>query len=186
MSLAKRLLGGKASAFGGAMGGNRATNRARSRSARSAATTSRRGGKMNMVMTGWEELDKKLLEIASENGPKSINARMRKLTREAVKKFVYPLVLAAIPDDTGFLKSMVKVRAIKRSRGKMGTRVGFPDPLFQGDTFYAGFLEFGFKHYRGPLVYGDSFLRRPLYENEPRIRSYVMVGLRSYVKEMNR
>lgn len=141
---------------------------------------------MKLVVTGLEELDRELAAIAAEDGAKSINATMRKACREAVKDIVRPEVLSRIPVDTGLLESQVVVRAVKRSRGKIGFYVGFPDPLFQGDTFYGGFIEFGFTTKQGVVVEADSYLRSSLYPNSSRIISQVRDRLRSYIAERNR
>lgn len=46
----------------------------------------------------------------------------------------------------GTLKRSLKIRSIRRSRTKMGVVVGTNanDNLFQGESFYGGFIEFGF------------------------------------------
>lgn len=142
---------------------------------------------MKMVVLGIPELDRELQAIAAEDGPKSINGSMRKATREAVKDIVRPEVLARVPSDSGFLESQIVVRAIKRSRGKIGYFVGFPDPLFEGDTFYGGFIEFGFTHDKsGVFVEADSFLRAALYPNASRVIAQVRDRLRSFIAARNR
>lgn len=179
MSLAKALLSKKGVAFGGALSGkyNPAT------SAKKVTVSKGPGGsKFSIAITGIDEIDNELRKIAAESGAKSVNTEMRKVTREAMKTIVHPKVISRIPEDTGFLKSQVKVRAIPRSRSKLGYRVGFRDPLFTGDTFYGGFLEYGFIHRSGTLVYGDSFLRGPLYESEHQIRAYVIGRMKRWVK----
>lgn len=135
-----------------------------------------------IAMTGDRALDRKLKAIAADDGPKSINKEMRASTREAIKTIVMPQVRASVPHETGFLESQLTVKAIARSRSKLGTALGFKNDLFKGDTFYAGFLEYGFVHWSGTLVFGDSFLRHPLYRNETSIRSYVIGRLRRWVK----
>ncbi len=141
---------------------------------------------MEFVLTGVEELDAALGEIVSEEGNKSINAVMRKACREAVKEIVKPAVMARVPWETGQLESKITVRAAKRGRGKIGFWVGFPDPLFQGDTFYGGFIEFGFNHRLGVRVEADSFLRQALYPNEQTIIDRVVRRVKEWVDLNNR
>jgi HK97 gp10 family phage protein len=140
---------------------------------------------MGMTIDGADELMAAIDAIVSEDGPKGINAALRKATRKAVKEIVLPAVKDAIPVDSGFLEDNLQVRAIKRARGRVGHSVGFPDPLFQGDTFYAGFLEFGFKHRHGFGVPADSFLRRSLYENEQAVVNQVAAEVRQWVNDRN-
>lgn len=139
-----------------------------------------------IALTGVKDLDKQLKAIAESEGPKSINKEMRSSTRQAVREIVLPRVRANVPFETGFLRSHITVKSIKRSRKKMGSAVGFKNDLFKGDTFYAGFLEYGFMHWSGTPVMGDSFLRRPLYQNESRVRSHIIGRLRRWVTERNR
>ena len=185
MSLAKRALAAnkRASSFGG-MASMVAKKGASGGQATSFGTTKSKSFKI--AMTGFKELDAELKAIAAESGAKSINKEMRRTTRDAMKQIVYPRVMSLAPFGSGYLRSQIRVRAIKRSRSKMGHRVGFNDPLFQGDTFYAGFLEYGFRHRSGTLIMGDSFLRRPLYESEAQVRSFAVRRLRKWIRERNR
>lgn len=130
--------------------------------------------KFKIAMTGDRALDAKLKAIAAEEGSRSINKEMRGATREAARDIVRPLVLSQVPFETGFLESQLTVKSIKRSRSKLGSSVGFREDLFRGDTFYAGFHEYGYHTRDGGVVYGDSFLRRPLYDSEGKIRSHVV------------
>jgi hypothetical protein len=139
----------------------------------------------NIAVTGVAELDPSLQELASEFGPKGINAAMRKACRAAIKEIVLPAVLARMPWDTGYLESQVVVRAIPRSRNRMGYWVGFPDPLFQGDTFYGGFIEFGWDHRLGVTVEADSFLRKALYENADAVMTKVRHYLEDWVRHVS-
>ncbi|MGL4513827.1 MAG: HK97 gp10 family phage protein [Lacipirellulaceae bacterium] len=153
---------------------------------------------MKITLSGDKALDARLLALAREDGPKSINAAMRKATRIACRTVLLPEVKALVPVDTGFLEDEIKVRAIKRNSRKVGHYVGFADPLFQGDTFYGGFLEFGFR--RGKRlsagarraggdtrskVEADSFLRRPLYGNEERIKQIPRAHLSAMIAGAN-
>lgn len=139
-----------------------------------------------IAMTGDDALDRQLRAIAAEDGPKSINKEMRRATRDAMKQIVLPKVKSGVPFETGQLESEITVKAIKRSRSKLGTAVGFKNDLFKGDTFYAGFLEFGFQHHRGVDVPGDSFLRRPLYQSEGRVKSFIRKRMVAWINARGR
>lgn len=139
-----------------------------------------------ITMTGDRKLDRKLRAIAESEGSKSINAQMRKSTRYAIRHIVMPVIMARVPFETGLLERSLTVKAIKRSRSKLGSAAGFRDDLFKGDTFYAGFLEYGWMNRGGTAVPGDSFLRGPLYENESKIKASVTSDMRSWVRARNK
>lgn len=178
--------------------------------------------KGKIAITGVAELDKKLAMIAASDGAKSVNGKMRNTLKAAVKAIVEPEVRARVPvakasysrsattrvevredgtivgtkdsvqSEPGFLLSKITVKAQKRSRTSVGYWVGFPDPLYQGDTYYGGFLEFGTKKRQNKkganrgLVKPDSFLRVPLYSNAGRIVAFCRQAMTQYVAEMNR
>lgn len=135
-----------------------------------------------IAMTGVERLDKKLKRISEGGGAGSVNKAMRTATRSAVKDIVLPKVRSQIPVDTGFLESQLTVKSIERSKTKMGHKVGFKDLLFQGETFYGGFHEFGYVLPGGTAVPGDSFLRPPLYDSEAQVRRAIIAGIRAWIK----
>jgi HK97 gp10 family phage protein len=150
-------------------------------------------------LEGADQLLELLDQIVDEQGgAKSINAVLRKATRRAAKTIILPAVKDAIPVDTGDLEDALQVRAIKGKRGRIGHTVGFPDPLFKGDTFYGGFLEFGYRRGKRPTnkrtratdarpyVPADKFLRRSLYENETAVLASVKEELAAWIAERNR
>ena len=94
------------------------------------------------VVTGVPELDAKLKEL---KGPKAKEA-VRKSTREALRP-VADQVKATAPRRTGRLSRSVKVRSLKRSRVRVGSRVTVSGTAsnFKGRGFYGGFIEFGWK-----------------------------------------
>ena len=135
-----------------------------------------------IVVTGDKAIDRALREIVSEHNAKGINQAFRKVARKAVREVVLPKVREQIPTASGFLKSQLRVRAVARSRSRIGYWVGFPDKLYRGDTFYGGFLEFGFKHRSGSKVDAESYLRKPLYENQKAVRKVILEGMRRWVR----
>ena len=94
-----------------------------------------------MTFTGIAELDKVFLDMPEQLQKKALRPAAR-----AVAKMVLEQAKAEVPEDTGLLRSEMRIRAKKRSRRyphTVGMTVGFADDLFKGDTFYAGFMEFG-------------------------------------------
>lgn len=141
---------------------------------------------LGLEVYGEVELEQALQEIIEDGGKKAVNQALRKACKEAVTDIVKPEVMARVPVDFGFLESQLKVRAIKRSRNRVGYSIGFPDPLFQGDTFYGGFIEFGWDHYKGVKVEADSYLRSSLYPNAEAIISRVRARMTEWANATNR
>lgn len=110
--------------------------------------------KVPFVVTGDKRLNKMLGELAAKEA--------KKIVRAAARKAVVPVRNAAkrnAPHDTGALEKAIKVRAMKRSRSRFGVRVTIGAGEFQGETFYGGFQEWGWKT---PLrhIEGQRFLTR--------------------------
>lgn len=139
----------------------------------------------NVTLTGFDALDRELRKLAAEAGPKSINDELRKAIRDALKEIVLPQVKDLIPVDSGELEDAIRVRAVKRSRSALGYWVGFPEPLFQGDTFYGGFIEFGFTGRGGVKVEADSYLRAALYPNTDVVIDFVAARARRLIQRAN-
>lgn len=146
----------------------------------------KRHGPVAVAITGDVELDAVLREIASEHGAKSINRVARAAIKAVVKEIVLPKAKELVPVDSGFLEDELKITAMRRKKNRIGFSVGFRDPLFRGDTFYAGFIEFGWEHRLGFTVKADSFLRRALYGEADRIFAEVRRRMRDWVIELNR
>lgn len=141
---------------------------------------------LEVEVTGDKELDAALAMLIAPYGAKSIDKAMRQACREAVKEIVRPAVLQMVPHRFGTLESKITVRAVKGTKaGTFGFYCGFPDRLFTGETFYGGFIEFGWDHYKGVAVEADSFLRRALYPNAERIIAHVRARLAEWVAAAN-
>lgn len=72
----------------------------------------------------------------------------RKILRTASRAAAKPVLSAAranAPLRTGRLKSSLKVRAIPKSRVRVGIRVATGAGWFKGKEFYGAFQEFGWK-----------------------------------------
>ena len=95
-----------------------------------------------IVLTGSAELNRKLATLA---GPKA-KAAIRKASREALRP-VAAAAKANAPRRSGALSKSIKVRAMARSRTRIGSRVttSAGSNEFSGKTYYGGFQEYGWK-----------------------------------------
>lgn len=101
----------------------------------------------DVYITGDKQLDKKLRTLGTTLARKYL----RKATRE-VAKHVLADARSMVRVKTGKLKRSLKVRALPR-RGRKQDEIGHTittgSGLFEGETFYGGFLEFGWAPMRG-------------------------------------
>lgn len=96
---------------------------------------------VEMRLTGVEELDALFLSLPDAMQKKALRPACRQ-----VAAMVLADARARVRVKSGFLQSQLIVKPKRRSRRypqTVGTTVGFKDDLFKGDTYYAGFLEFG-------------------------------------------
>lgn len=95
-----------------------------------------------IVLTGNEALNRKLAALKSSKA----KAIIRKAARESLRP-VLADVKATAPTRSGRLKRSIRLRAITRSRSRVGARVttSATDNLFAGKTYYGGFIEYGWK-----------------------------------------
>lgn len=96
--------------------------------------------KITTILTGSESLNEKLAALTN----KQANEAIRKAARPALQ----PTLAAAksmAPKRSGALSSSIKIRAIRRSRTRVGMRVttAKSDSQFSGKTFYGGFIIWG-------------------------------------------
>lgn len=167
---------------------------------RSRARTSRGGGgggvSFAIEASGFEELHQAIEDIVKDaddpNDRKAMNAALRKAIKWAVTNIIKPAVMERMPyDDSKYkdegqhLEDQVVVKAVKRSKNRVGYAVGFPWPLREGPTFYAFYIEFGWDHVGGMHIEADSFLREALYANEGAVLESVRGYLLEYVGELN-
>ena len=92
-----------------------------------------------MRLSGAKELDRKLQRLPAKAEKKVWRQGLR-----AGAKVVQSAVKARSPRRSGRMASSVKVRAMKRSRNRIGILVQSGKGFFKGDDFYAGFQELGF------------------------------------------
>ena len=69
----------------------------------------------------------------------------RKVLRTC-SKAIAAAAKAIYPVRTGKARKAIKVRAAKRKKGVIGVNVQVGDKWFTGETFYAGFVEWGTKY----------------------------------------
>lgn len=97
---------------------------------------------LNVRIEGAREIEKALTEVTKGQG----RAAIRKGCR-AGAKIVQAAAKQTVPKKTGLLRKSIKVRAIKRTRTKIGVNVttGKTASLFTGKTYYGAFQEWGWK-----------------------------------------
>lgn len=144
--------------------------------------------KIGVIITGDKELDALLAGLE----PKLQKKLSRQATRKAAKDIVLPAAKAAVPFDTGELEESLVVRAMKRSRNRIGNIVTTKEGLWRGDQFYGAMLEFGTKE-RVQKTTGRAvgrieprrfaFLRPAVYDNEARIRQLYVNDLKELCNE---
>lgn len=140
---------------------------------------------------GIVQLERKLAKLGEGMQKKAL----RPATRQ-VAHFTRNLAMGFAPHDTGQLEQAIKVRAAKRSRAaakkhRVGTNVNTDENLFQGDEFYAGFMEFGTEDRvtakgakRGKIEEGRfNFLRRALYLFPEKKRQIFIAALAKWMRE---
>lgn len=93
-----------------------------------------------VYLTGDKQADRRL---------KAIEAKLAgKIVRQATRQALKPVHLAArrnAPKDSGQLRRSIKIRALPRSRSRVGARVtsGSGKSDFTGEAYYGGFQEWG-------------------------------------------
>lgn len=154
--------------------------------------------KAAIFVTGDKELDRAMRRFAEEDN-KGAKKAVRQASR-AASKIVADDYKRRVPVDSGALKASVTVRALKRSRVRIGTRVVVPqDKLFKqyakrhggkepsprkGETtpfYYPSVLEFG-----DGVRPGKRFLTKSLRENEKAVRDEFLLFLRGAISKAGR
>lgn len=106
---------------------------------------------------------KDIEELFEKHLPSEAKKALRTASREGAK-VVARAAKAKVPKDTGTLRRSIRVRSIKRSRVKVGSRVITGEGFFKGETFYGGFVEFGTKYMKA-----RPFLRPAADENREKV-----------------
>ena len=89
-------------------------------------------------------------DIALNKALKALGSKLAlKLERKALRQVAKPVLADAKANapvgETGDLKRALKLRAMRRSRTRIGMQIVTSKGWFQGDTFYGAFQEFGWK-----------------------------------------
>lgn len=92
----------------------------------------------NLTITGIKEIDRKLKGIPDKLAKKALRQSMRPAMKEVLKE-----AQQNAPVDSGDLKKSIKLKAGPRSKKAITLDVAVGEGFFKGDTFYAGFVEFG-------------------------------------------
>lgn len=124
-----------------------------------------------ILITGDKQLDAALQKMAKEGHASAIGKLTRQGTRKAAK-VVLPRARREIRReawDTGDWEQSVKVRAKKRSRKSMGHLI--LSGLFQGETFYGGFQEWGWKPRNRYATSGNKIRGKYPLANAAQIKS---------------
>lgn len=92
-----------------------------------------------IVLQGAKALDRKLKQL-----PAKAEAKVWRQGLRAGAKVIQAQAVADAPKKSGFLAKNIKVRAMKRKKGRIGVLVQTSKGLYRGDDFYAAFQELGF------------------------------------------
>lgn len=117
--------------------------------------------------------DKELRAVLAGLGGPKLKSALRKALR-AGGKIVLALAKSRVPRDTGALARGLRLRALKRSRVRLGVRVMTPpreklkiDPDAKG--YYPAHVELGHKKPDGTQVPAQPFLRNAHDQSEGRV-----------------
>lgn len=112
-----------------------------------------------VILTGDRLLNQKLARLKSPRAKQAV----RRAARAALKPLADAMKTAA-PVRSGLTRRAIKVRSLARSRVRVGARITLNDKPFAGETYYAGFVEFGWKTgRRGSLNRRQVPARRWMY-----------------------
>lgn len=143
-----------------------------------------------VIVTGDKVLDRVLKGM-----PAVIQKKFsRQATRKGAKDIVLPAAKDRVGFDTGDLEESLVVRAIPRSRSRVGHQVQTRDGFYQGDEHYGAQLEFGTKerkHKSGKKVgsikpHTHAFLRPAVYDNEEKLRELYISDVKEMIVEAAR
>lgn len=98
--------------------------------------------KVTFILTGSDRLNAKLRALTTQQAKAAIRSEARPALQPTLRE-----ARALCPVREGKLRRSIKVRAIRRSRTRVGMRVttSKSDNAFSGKTFYGGFINWGWK-----------------------------------------
>lgn len=145
-----------------------------------------------VAVTGLKEVDSALF-LFSDRVRKQL---LRAAAKEVAAQIKADAQARAPRKDQGRIAEAIQVRALQRNRrsrkGDVGASVRVGDGWFRGNTFFAGFLEFGTKprfnkkssRFVGLIKAATFwFLRPALYAAKPMARIAFAAGLRKAIAE---
>ena len=112
--------------------------------------------KVTAILTGSESLNRKLKVLTSKQAKEAI----RKAARPALQGTL-SLARSLAPKDTGRMARSIKIRAISRSRSRVGMRVTLSKSGdYSGKAFYGAFQNYGWKTGSRSQTTGRTTTRR--------------------------
>lgn len=150
------------------------------------------------VVTGYKEIDRKLQAFAPKVQKKLLRQSLRKGGKRVLSRF--KAIARAEAHDTGVYEKSASVKAMKRSRSRVGVSVVVdrdkylakyaaaygkpPSSAGGGEPFYVpAALEFGYIARDGSHVEGIRAQRRALYENESQVKGDFVSDMREAIRE---
>lgn len=105
------------------------------------------GGMFRVQVQGDKQLLRKLERLGRTEANKIIRQGLRAgaKTLQAETKRLAPVGVDKKGHKKGTLKRSIKVRALKRKRGRIGVGVTIGEGFFQGEAFYGAFVALGHK-----------------------------------------
>jgi HK97 gp10 family phage protein len=121
---------------------------------------------IDFVMTGHKEIVAALRELSAKMEKKVLSQALRDATKiyaDAIKQ--------EAPVLSGKLRRSVKVRAMKRKRGRVGYSARFNQT--DGGKWYANTIEYGSKHAgrSRAIIPANPFMRRAFDRISPRLKN---------------
>ena len=145
-------------------------------------------------LSGVDELQRTLKNLTPSISKRALRPSLKK----SAKTIVLPAARSNLRDQqvggTGALSAALKVRAITRSRVKLGSAVFLRNEKGSTDEYYGLFLEFGLtktspprRHKSGKST-GDlqaqPFIRPALYDNVTKIQNSVVRSVRTWIASL--
>lgn len=120
-----------------------------------------------------------------------------KIVRNAIRggaKITLAKAKALAPVDTGLLKKRLKIKTMKRKKGRIGLTVATSTKEYTGKTFYAPMVEFGHKVGKRPgrgakaadtrkEVPGEHFIDRAFKTTRREAKAFIIEDIKKKVAE---
>ena len=97
---------------------------------------------LSITWHGVPTLQRQFAKLVAAGQGKDAKKMLRKATREVAKMMQRP-IKRNLQRDTGQAKRATRVRAMKRSRTRIGAQVANDEKWYKGDDYYYAFQEFG-------------------------------------------